>query len=104
MSVEIEPETWHDVARKVFPQATDDECERLLWSCSPFPFASDAKLVESTMRKYWLRGGETVAGAVNASVRALDRAMAQRGGKSRRQAIADSRSIKRRARAGTGKA
>ena len=68
--------TWHDLARRVYPQATDDECERLLWECSPFPFGSVRQVLRG-MRESFSAGGGTVLGAVNHSYAQLDEAMAE---------------------------
>lgn len=56
------PETWGDVVRKYFPDATDKECDFLLWEKTCFPMgdreeieeqlcqlAAERKLKEETM-------------------------------------------------------
>jgi hypothetical protein len=68
--------TWKDLAREAIAPdtATDDECSRLLWECSPFPFGTPQQ-TKKTLRRTWRKGGRTVAGALDYSYRELDRAM-----------------------------
>jgi hypothetical protein len=68
--------SWHDVVRRVHPQATDGECDVLLWECSCFPFGT-LRQTWRGLRDIWERGGRTVSGAVALSYAELDRAMSQ---------------------------
>jgi hypothetical protein len=71
--------TWLDLVREAIAPdaATDEECDKLLWACSPFPFTAPAK-TKAVLRKTWRKGGRTFTGAIDYSYRELDRAMERR--------------------------
>lgn len=68
--------TWIEFVRRVTEQVglTDDECNRLLWNASCFPFGSPGQ-VEATLTDAWVNGGKSVEGALRYSHLKLDEAM-----------------------------
>ena len=61
--------------RGILPHASDEAIKRLLWNCTPFPFAGDTRKLRRSLRKYLRLGGGAVDGAIAASHEELDRAM-----------------------------
>lgn len=66
--------TWFDRVRSYFPNATEEQCEELLWNCTPFP-CGNAEQVEGALRAAHVAGGGTVAGALRFGDQAMREAM-----------------------------
>lgn len=43
--------TWRDLVRKYFPNASDEECDFILWNRTAFPFAS-VDIIEKQIKEY----------------------------------------------------
>jgi hypothetical protein len=48
---QVEKMTWNEIIRYYFPGATDEYCDYLLWSETPFPFNNE-KAMEMIYKKY----------------------------------------------------
>ena len=44
--------TWNDLVRKYIPNATDEECEYVLWNKTPFPITLNAKIIQDYIKEY----------------------------------------------------
>lgn len=44
--------TWNDLVRVYFPNATNEECEYILWNRTAFPCSCDKDLIEKQLIEY----------------------------------------------------
>ena len=44
--------TWNDLVRKYIVNATDEECDYILWNKTPFPIVMNVGVIESYLKAY----------------------------------------------------
>ena len=44
--------TWNDLVRKYIPNATDEECEYVLWNKTPFSITLNTKIIQDYIKEY----------------------------------------------------
>lgn len=44
--------TWIDLVKQYLPNATDKECDFILWEKTPFPISTDVKLIKNYLEIY----------------------------------------------------
>ena len=44
--------TWIDLVKQYFPNATNKECDFILWEKTPFPISTDVKLIKNYLEIY----------------------------------------------------
>lgn len=71
--------TFDTFRRGILPRASAEDVNRLLWNCTPYPFAGDVRKLRRSMRECLRGGGGTVDGAIAYAESELDRAMAEAG-------------------------
>ena len=62
-----------ELVRKVLPDASEEDCDRLLWGCTAFPFSKDPRKLKRQIRVAWEKGGKTVDGALGWVLSEIDR-------------------------------
>ena len=44
--------TWIDLVKQYLPNATDKECDFILWEETPFPISTDVELIKTYLEVY----------------------------------------------------